>query len=292
MQPRLAQVQRLLYRLIISPNGVEEGLAAENDVPKNGIGALITGDDRMNAVDRVGIYADMYFYRLLDAIREDFPATVAILGNAHFHNLTSYLVAYPPSRPSITDASLHLAEFVQHSVWCDEFPFLRDVILLERALLEVFLGADAVAVSFDELRAVPPSAWASLQFRGHPASRVLDCEWRVDQVLCSVEKALPIRPPLRQRESIAVWRKDDAVRYRVLSDLERLALGLIRSGTQFESVCQSVPSRRGDRKVPTAIIEMLARWVADGLLVREQKTEDVTDRGGRALLSKRWPAVR
>lgn len=59
MQPRLVEVQRLLYRLITSPNGVEEGLAVENDLPKNGIGALITGDHRMNAVDRVGIYADV-----------------------------------------------------------------------------------------------------------------------------------------------------------------------------------------------------------------------------------------
>lgn len=179
MQLRLAEVQRLLYRFITSPNGVEKGLAVENDVPKNGIGALITEDDRMNAVDRVGIYADMYFYRLLDAIRVDFSATVEILGNAHFHNLiTSCLVACPPSRPSITDASRNLAEFVQHSAWCDEFPFSRDVILVDRALLEVFLAADAVAISFDELRAVPPSAWASLRFRAHPASRVLECEWR------------------------------------------------------------------------------------------------------------------
>ena len=121
---------------------------------------------------------------------------------------------------------------------------------------------------------------------------MIDCEWRVDQVLRSVEKGLPVRPPIRQRQSIAVWRKGDDVRYRVLGDLERRALRLIRSGTQFENVCQSVASRRENRKVPTAMMEMLARWVADGLLVREQKTENVTHRGERVLLSKHWPAVR
>jgi hypothetical protein len=35
----------------------------------------------------------MYFYRLLDAIKEDFPATLKILGDFEFHNLiTGYLI--------------------------------------------------------------------------------------------------------------------------------------------------------------------------------------------------------
>lgn len=69
MQPRLAEVQQLLCRLITSPNGVEEGLAAEHGLPKDGIGRLITGDYRLSASERIGIYADMYFYRLLDSLR-------------------------------------------------------------------------------------------------------------------------------------------------------------------------------------------------------------------------------
>jgi hypothetical protein len=38
--------------------------------------ALVDGDERLSAVERVDIYADAYFYRLLDCLAEDFPATL------------------------------------------------------------------------------------------------------------------------------------------------------------------------------------------------------------------------
>ena len=113
MQSGLADLQKLLCRLITAPNGVEQGLRAEKNIPTAGIGALVGGDNRLSAVERIDIYANMYFYRLLDAIKEDFPATLKILGDFEFHNLiTGYLIEYPPSDPSITEASRHLAEFV------------------------------------------------------------------------------------------------------------------------------------------------------------------------------------
>ena len=75
MQPRLGDLQSLLYRLITAPSGVEEGLAAEKTLPPEGLSATVRGNSRMSAVDRVEIYANMYFYRLLEVIKEDFPAT-------------------------------------------------------------------------------------------------------------------------------------------------------------------------------------------------------------------------
>jgi Putative DNA-binding domain len=137
MRAGLGEVQRLLYRLITSPNGVEEGLVSEYGLPPGGLDAIISGDTRIGAVERVGIYADMYFYRLLDSFKEDFSATLKILGNVNFHNLiTGYLAAYPPSQPSITDASQHLSAFAAASEWISQFPYVAELIRLERALIE------------------------------------------------------------------------------------------------------------------------------------------------------------
>jgi len=77
----LKQLQSILYRLITAASGVAEGLAAEKrlvaegGMPAGGLDALVLGDDRLSAEDRVDIYANMYFYRLLDVLKEDFPAT-------------------------------------------------------------------------------------------------------------------------------------------------------------------------------------------------------------------------
>ena len=50
----------------------------------------------------------MYFYRILDVLKEDFPATLAVLGADNFHNLvTGYLIEYPPQHFSISYAGNH-----------------------------------------------------------------------------------------------------------------------------------------------------------------------------------------
>jgi len=101
MSFQLKDLQNLLYRLITAPSGVAEGLGAEHSLREGGLAALVDGDERLSAEARVDVYADMYFYRLLEVFKEDYPATLAVLGEANFHNLiTAYLIEHRPSEPS------------------------------------------------------------------------------------------------------------------------------------------------------------------------------------------------
>src|SRR5260370_42069661 len=103
MAIHLKGLQSLLYRLIPAASGVAEGLAAERDLGATGLDAIVLGDNRLSAEARVEIYANMYFYRILDSLKEDFPATLVVLGEDNFHNLiTGYLLEYPPTEPSIS----------------------------------------------------------------------------------------------------------------------------------------------------------------------------------------------
>ena len=94
----LEALQKLLWRLVTAPGGVAEGLAGEPELAAGGLGAIITDDERMDPAARVGVYAEAYFYRLLEVLKEDFPATLAVAGADRFHNLvTGYLIDYPPT---------------------------------------------------------------------------------------------------------------------------------------------------------------------------------------------------
>src|SRR4029077_20780026 len=107
----LQTLQALLYRLITAPNGVVEGLQAEK-VQVN-LEDVVRGDERLSAVDHLEIYANAYFYRLLDVLKEEYPAILAVLGNDDFHNLvTGYLLEYPPTEPSVLYAGRYLANFL------------------------------------------------------------------------------------------------------------------------------------------------------------------------------------
>lgn len=267
MTSDLTSLQTLLYRAITaSPGGVTK-------TPEGGIGAglesLIRGDERLSAVERITIYADAYFYRLLDCLKEDFPATLAVVGQPAFEDLIrSYLTEYPPTEPSIFFAGRNLADFLAVHHLSDRWPFLAELARLERTLIEVFHDPDAPALSASQVHEIAPADWPTLSLRTHPALRMLDCEWRVNDVLRAIETATEWREPEPGPVFLLVWRQGTQVYYRELELPERAALEVASRGADFATVCEAFALWL-DAEDPTAAInEILTRWLSDWLLER------------------------
>ncbi len=269
----LAELQRLLYRLIAAPEGVAAHLAAEGEDLSVALDELLAGDDRLTATRRLEIYAEAYFYRILDCLKEDFPATLATVGADSFHNLiTGYLIAHPPTQPSLAHAGDYLPEFLRDHPMCEEWPFIADLAQLESALLKVFHAANAQELTVEAMHAVPVEKWPALKMRTHPAVAVIDCEWRVDELLRDFEKSAGANgfappAPVRERTSVLVWRRSLRVHYRRLEEMERAALGLARKGAPFATICDGIAAGCADENPVILINQLLTRWLGDGLLV-------------------------
>ena len=264
----LNRLQALLYRLIVAPGGVGEGLAANDGLPPGSLEAILDGDDRLSARERLEIYANAYFYRLLDVFKEEFPATRTIVGEVDFHNLiTGYLLEYPPTEPSILHAGRNLPAFVRTHPWCERWPYLGDLARLERTVLEIFHGPPAAALDAGTMRRVPARDWPGLILRTHPASRILDLEWHVDIVMrTAAETGTGCEPPAGPT-SVIVWRQGSQTHYRQLERGERAALALARDGAAFAVICEAVAAQAQPDEDPAALINrLLARWLSDGLL--------------------------
>ena len=269
MPTELKELQSLLYRLITAPSGVAEGLDAERRMPAGGLDALVRGDDRLSAEDRVDIYANMYFYRLLDVLREDFPATLKVLGDDNFHNLaTGYLLEYPPTEPSISHCGRHLAGYLRDHPMRDDAPFVADLAKLERAVAEVFHSLDAPALEPEALRAIAPADWPAMRLTIHPSAQILVLDWRVSGLLRAVEEGRPWTPAERGAVRVLAWRRDARVFYRDLERLEADALGVVMRGASFAMICEAVAAGAGSRDPVAAMNGLLARWISDGLIAR------------------------
>jgi putative DNA-binding protein len=273
----LRRLQEILYRLIVAPDGVADGLAHETALPAGGLAKLIAGDDRMTPVERLEIYANGYFYRLRDVLKEDFPATLAVAGADSFHNLvTGYLIDYPPTEPSIYHAGRNFAAYLGTHPLCARWPFLGDLARLERATLESFHAADAPALDAGALRTLAPAQWPGLALRTHPATRLVECAWCVDEVLRAVADGVAkttIAPPAPAGAggAIVVWRRDARVASRVAErgEDEALRLALAAPGATFAAMCEAVAAAIGEAEAVAAVINrLLARWLSDGVLIR------------------------
>jgi hypothetical protein len=266
----LAETQRLLWRLITAPEGVAAALAGDDDRGGSLRAALtrsVRGDDRLDAAQRVDIYANMYFFRILDVLKEDYPATLALLGEVGFHNLiTDYLLAHPPAHFSVREAGRHVPEFLATHAAADAHPCAPDLARYERALNDAFDAADAPVLTAAALAPVPPEAWPELRFALHPSVRLIECGWPVDALRAAADRGetvadLPTAAPTR----LCVWRHELAVFHRHVEALEFAALADVERGATFAEVCATA-SEMSAADASRQVAEALAGWIERGWL--------------------------
>jgi hypothetical protein len=263
----LREIQDLLYQRITAPQGAADGQSDRCELSPSVVKALVHGDERLSAAERIGIYADAYFLRLLGCLGEEFPATLAVLGAENFAALDKgYLLAYPPTEPSILYAGCYLADFLSDHPFAERWPFIAELARLERAVLDVFHAADAPALGIEALRAVPSEEWPAVKLRAHPAVKVVRSEWRLADVLQAVEQGREWNDPEHEDTSVLVWRQNALVYYRSLERLERDALVIVAEGSSFAVICEAVAAGAEETNHVALIGRLIARWLADGII--------------------------
>lgn len=267
----LRETQKILWQLITAPEGVAKGLAELEDpsrVLPEGLEGLVRSDERLSAVERLDVYANMYFFRILDCLKEDFPAVRATVGETHFHNLvTGYLIDHPSTHPSLRWAGRHLPAFLDANDLGRERPWLSDLARLEWAILDAFDAPDAEPLAPERLEALPPERWAEARIRLSPSLRIVAVASRVDTVWATAMKGGEVADPAAEATAIRVWRRDLRVLHRAVDAPEAAALGAVVAGEDFANVCAAVAALTSLEAAPLAATEILQRWFADGLVV-------------------------
>lgn len=269
--PSLGALQELLYDLITAPTGVESGLAARG-MASEALSGIIVSDARLSATSRLGVYADMYFFRILDVLRDEFPRVVTRVGDAAFHNLiTDYLLAERPAHPSLREVGARLPDYLATHGLAASAPGIASLARLERTHRELFDGPDALPLTMEDLRALAPEDFVALAVRLHPCHALLAHQPAWSTVWERLGAGDFVEPDLNA-EVVLVWRQGFAVRHRVVGDdAERVMLARAAMGATLGQLCESFvgvsPSSEAAALAGQAFA-VLARWVDDGLLMR------------------------
>ena len=285
----LERAQTRLWRLIAGPEGVR---AALQDEPPSAapLDTLLVSDERLDAETRLDVYANAYFYRILDVLREDYPALEQTLGETAFHDLvTSYLAVHPSRHPSLRFVGARLAGFLAEHSAAESFrrtaPWAADLATLERTLGDAFDAADSEVARREDLAGLEPDAWAALDLSLAPGVRLLELEWPVDALRAALRREDPLPglrredplPALRNEEEppptlerrptrLCIWRRDERVHHRTLVGAEARALAAVARGTPFGALCEAVAADQGDANTAALCAGWLGRWLDDALL--------------------------
>jgi len=264
---KLADTQARFATLVTARDSVAE-IAARDGDDRAAVDTMIVGDARLSAVERLDVYASMYFVRIHDVLRGDYARTLAVVGGEAFHGLvTDYLQACPPAHPSLREAGARLPDFLAEHALARERPWLAELARLERARLEVFDGPDATPLSITALGQLQAERFATLRLALVPSHRLLVGRFAVAETWRADDPAAA--PPREAAETLIVWRRDGEVFHRPADADEahwfpRLAPE--RDGAEFQVVCAQLAETRGLAGSAARAFELLARWAGEGLI--------------------------
>jgi hypothetical protein len=245
-------MQRLFYQLAARSPG-SEGLDPA---------ALFAGTKELDAKARIGIYADMFIWRQIDALRDDFPKLALLLGDRCFYAMAEdYLKAHPSRHASLSELGGELAGFLPRWRGDGARADLADLAALEWARAKVFEEANVEAAPPERLRTFSAEVFPRVRLHFVPALRTLELGHDFVELWQTLEEGSPAGPPLLHRHVVAVWRKGFEVLHAPIDPDEAAALALAQAGEPLGIVCEAFAGRPD---AVEAAFHAISSWVAEG----------------------------
>jgi hypothetical protein len=256
----LAELQRTMAAAIMMPLTADDDMRAQaaDGRPMKAVAAsFVAPNSKLTAVERLEIYNRQYWYRVLDALAEDFPVLRAVVGSEAFHRLSvAYLTTHPSRSFSLRNLGSKLPEWlVEHPGFAGRRQRLAlDVVRIEWAFVEAFDNAQRTPLTLDQIGTLDGGSVLGLQ----PHLRLLGLDYAADDVVLALHKKQkrgateagvkhdegpepPVQlPRLRRRPTwLAAHRVDNAVYYRRLEREEFLTLNALREGLPLGEALQA-----------------------------------------------------
>lgn len=222
----------------------------------------IRGSDHFSAQQRLGVYANAYRRRLIEAMGSVYERCLQRVGECEFEvQALDYVESHPPATRALRWYADDFPEWLRTRPSAP--PPMADLAVIDRGLRRAFDAADAPALAREALLALEPARWAGLRLDWHPSLSVGHCavdaigQWRGDTG--------PVAPGSHTcaTTALAFWRNEEQTFFRSLADPEFELLQHLRSDVPLAEACLS-----GGVGMPIdAAAAALLGWVDSGWVI-------------------------
>ncbi|SFI00146.1 hypothetical protein SAMN05421753_104289 [Planctomicrobium piriforme] len=276
-------LQRWMLSVISHPGGVEAGVESagaqrEIPLPRAQISEVIPASKRNDSYQRLAVYGNAYFARLIECLAAEFPALRHAAGEEAFAGLASgYLQATPSQSYTLAELGRGFPGYLQttrppRSVsetpdWPD---FLIDLSTLERIYSEVFDGPGHERVPLltaDSLRAIPGEDWPALRLQTTPSLRLATFRFPVHEYATAVRlQQMPEFPPAIETR-LAIHRRDYVVRRRTLTEVQFALLQALDRRQPLADAIEMAAQATSDQFSPVDLQTWFQEWTAAGYFI-------------------------
>lgn len=249
---------------------LENYLLGSNPQASAALQGSLLSSPTLSAQQGLAIYHHAYRARLLEALREDYPAVHYWLGDDEFATLAQAFCAAQPSQHfSLRWFGAGFAGFISASLDPQDSPPLAELARLEWAFGLAFDAAAGTPLSLAQMASLPAADWPGLQVQLLAHVQLVTLEYN-SLALWQAAKAQADFPPsvrLAQDQTCLIWRHGLVSNYRSLSAAEALALqGMAMAGWSFAELCEQL-AEHGEQ-APALAAGWLKQWLSEGLLQR------------------------
>jgi hypothetical protein len=295
-QPDLGTVQRWFQSVISHPDGVAGGVEAEEAqrlmrLRRSELEKVIRRSKNLSAEERLGIYANAYYARLLECLRESFPVLCKALGRELFDEFAfDYLQRYPSQSYTLSRLGDRFADFLEETRpdraapgetpavdWPD---FLIDLARLEWTIEQVFdgPGVEGMALlSAADLRGIEAARFGEARLRPVVCLKLLTFKYPVNEYYTAArrlgEATEAPDTPAPGTQYLALTRRDYVVRRIVLSAAQHALLTALEEGVKVnDAIALAAAKWNGDETMfARAIGEWFEQWSAAGIFERVEE---------------------
>ena len=280
---KLRQIQRWMQSVIMCPDGVVAGMASESareqiDVNPENVEEVITRSRSQNSVERLNVYANAYYARLLECLTQEFPALVHAVGEETFSGFAfGYLQAYPSKSYTLNDLSRNFPKYLRDTRppkendsdqpdWAD---FLIDLATLDRIYSEVFDGPGVEGEQLlhtDDLLSIPSERQSEAKLIPVECLRLMRFRFPVHVYASAVRHEEAPEIPEPESTYLAITRIDYVVRRWSLSPLQfELLAALVEGLALGEAIARAVDAADAEvEQLATQLKEWFREWAAAG----------------------------
>lgn len=283
----LESLQREMTAAVMQPLTPDENMrstAPDGRSMAEVAGSFIAPNSRLTPFERLEIYNRQYWYRVLGALAEDFPALRAVVGSRRFEALSiSYLSEHPSRSFTLRNLGSNLP------VWLAAHPehtgrrhrLAVDMAKLEWAFVEAFDAAEIAPLTQRQIAALQAESKLALQ----PYLQLVALQYPADDLVIELHRrekrqtseagvaheddsaAQTAVPRLRPRPIwLAVQRVDLSVYYRRIGREEYQTLDALRSGSSLGEALEAgfLGSRIPEHKRSECVQEWFGNWAELG----------------------------
>lgn len=185
----LKQIQRRMAAAVMTPLTRNDGMRPKSPDGKSmraEAKEFIRPNDRLTSFERLEIYNQQYWFRVLDAFAADFPGLAAVVGARRFDQLSlAYLTDFPSRSFTLRNLGSRLLGWLRkHPEWIEPQERLAlDMVRLEIADIDAFDAAESPAVGPEDLLEVTPETHFGIQ----PYIQLLPLAYPVDDLLIALK---------------------------------------------------------------------------------------------------------